>query len=190
MNIQINNVQEVFEFFKTLHKDQEHSPGMPQWAHIFRVGDTLRTTLNQYEEGTEKEKYDLVIAGIGHDSIEDTTITYQEIKNIFGLKIAELIHGVTNEKDPDVTEYIPQVVNNNEEVRLIKLTDLLDNYTAITYNCQSPQDIIKRVLPMLNPMYESLLKTTFNQYKKTATNLIDQLITSKELCLKVLKNFQ
>jgi len=78
----------------------------------------------------------IVIAGILHDTIENTEVTYEEIKDKFGYYIAELVKNVT-ESDRSLPwrerkeNKIKQLREEGYDVLLIACADKLDNIRAI-----------------------------------------------------------
>lgn len=72
---------------------QETDLSKPTLIHCLRVGISL------YDSGYSKE---ICIGALLHDVIEDTETTDQEIANLFGDKIAELVK--VNSKDPSIDD--------------------------------------------------------------------------------------
>ncbi len=181
------NEQKAFLFFKKLHGEQLHTPITPTWMHILRVGNNIKNVLSTYNEANPSKLKELTIAGYGHDSLEDTTITYEEIKSEFGIIIADYILGVTNEKgDKETKEHVRKVCKSSEEIQIIKLSDLGDNYTAISHNCTDPIDIRNRVLPLLEPMYQEIMKTEFNIYRKSSEFFKQSIKNSRESAFNII----
>ncbi len=79
----------------------------------------------------------LVIAGILHDTIEDTPFTVDDIRSRFGREVAELVMALSepDKKAPwearkaHTIEYLEQVAT--PDVLLVSLADKLDNVRAI-----------------------------------------------------------
>jgi len=53
--------------------------------------------VRRYWDDTNNIGKDLIVSAWLHDLIEDTKTSYEDIKNIFGKDIAELVYSVTNE---------------------------------------------------------------------------------------------
>jgi hypothetical protein len=74
----------------------------------------------------------IIVAAMLHDVLEDTDCTKEEIEQIFGTRVANLVLAVTNDKEAiskvGKTAYLEEKVNamNSDEL-LIKLADRLDN---------------------------------------------------------------
>jgi len=79
---------------------------------------------------------DAVIAGLLHDSLEDTRLTATDIKKIFGPKVLSLVRAVTRPRPFRETEVekifnkpkqLKAILRANRTVRMIKTADTLDN---------------------------------------------------------------
>ena len=108
----------------------------PVLSHSFRVADLL------YNLGYEE---DIVIAAVLHDLIEDTNVTYEDIKGNYGKKIADIVQAVSF--DPKIDDYIEQTkamfnncINYGKEAVLVKCSDLIQNIDFV----QFVNDIEKR----------------------------------------------
>ena len=73
----------------------------------------------------------VLIACIGHDSIEDARLTYNDIKELYGVEVAEMIYLVTDNKGRNrlarkSDEYYQDLKSNPLAV-FVKLCDLMAN---------------------------------------------------------------
>ena len=84
----LNNIEDVMMYASIAHKDQKMTePTVPYLTHVFGV---FLNVLEAYYNG--KEKFDIDFAlkvAILHDTIEDTTTTYDDLKEKFGKDIAD-----------------------------------------------------------------------------------------------------
>ena len=101
----------------------------PVLFHSFRVAELLYE-LNYSE--------DIVIAAVLHDLIEDTDVTYEEIKQNFGKKVADIVDAVSF--DPNISDYIEQTkcmfnncINYGIEAVLVKCSDLIQNIDYVQF---------------------------------------------------------
>lgn len=60
-----------------------------------------------------------------HDTLEDTKLTYGQIKKVFGERVAQGVHFLTRDIDRDV--YKQRLLKAPQDVQLVKLCDTLDN---------------------------------------------------------------
>lgn len=97
---------------------------------------------------------DSVIAGILHDTIEDTDLTLQSIETNFGADVALLVDGVTKVSQArsgmrSLDSYLPQTKDNlsklliavGQDIRviIIKLADRLHNMQTLQYKSADKQ---------------------------------------------------
>ncbi len=93
-----------------------------------------------------------IIAALLHDLIEDTNVTYGEIKNQFGLEVADIVDGVTkldkiqyNTNESAKAEAIRKMViamSKDIRVLILKLADRLHNIETIEFHTEWKQDKI------------------------------------------------
>ena len=95
------------------HKGQKDKAGKPYIYHPLAVKERV--------EG-EKEK----ITALLHDVIEDTFITLETVRNIFGDEIAEAVDAMTHKEGEDYFEYVERL-SHNPISRRVKLADLSHN---------------------------------------------------------------
>ncbi|MBR3638558.1 MAG: HD domain-containing protein, partial [Lachnospiraceae bacterium] len=79
-------IKKAYEMADNAHKDQLRKSGEPYIIHPLYVAIILADL--QMDENT-------IAAGILHDIIEDTSITYEDLKNEFNQDIADIVEGVT-----------------------------------------------------------------------------------------------
>ena len=74
---------------------------------------------------------DVLCAAILHDTVEDTETSYDELVSTFGLKIADIVMEVTDDKSLHWTERKEAQVNHaphiSREAKLVKLADKICN---------------------------------------------------------------
>ena len=146
-------VQKAFDFANEAHKNVRRRSGEPYIIHPIAVA---RIVVSDIGLG-----YKSISAALLHDVVEDTQYTVEDIKSLFGDKIASLVDGLTkikvvldNEeknKKNDISSQSLQAENFkrilltlNDDVRvvLIKLADRLHNCRTIEFMPEYKRDKI------------------------------------------------
>ncbi len=132
------------------HDGQKRKSGEPYIIHPLAVA----AILIEWEMDI-----DSVIAGVLHDTVEDTELTLDEIETLFGADIAFLVDGVTKvgrarSGMQSLENYLPQTTDNlsklmiavGKDVRviIIKLADRLHNMRTLEHMPREKQKKIAR----------------------------------------------
>ena len=131
----ISMITKAYELAKKAHNDQKRKSGEPYIIHPICVAIILA------ELELDKET---IAAGLLHDVIEDTVITYDELADMFGVDVANLVDGVTkltqlslkNDKIEMQAENLRKMflaMAKDIRVILIKLADRLHNMRTLQY---------------------------------------------------------
>lgn len=88
-------VERAYKFAKKAHKEQKRKSGDPYINHPVAVA---RTLINLDMDAN------IVAAGLLHDVVEDTNITEEEIAEIFGYDVANIVAGVTKLGEVDFSD--------------------------------------------------------------------------------------
>ncbi|MDD5715988.1 MAG: HD domain-containing protein [Patescibacteria group bacterium] len=120
------------------HKGQQrHAADVEHGGYIIHPVRAARWLL---EHGIRDA--DMLIAALLHDTLEDTALTPEDIREQFGNEALSLVQAVTrprphNESEADKKTSKPlhykKLLKMTERVRLIKTADLLDNMRTWTY---------------------------------------------------------
>jgi (p)ppGpp synthase/HD superfamily hydrolase len=116
-------MEQVAHFFAyRKHKGQLDDSGLPYFdAHILNVVNIIKNVTTDV---------DVICAAYLHDTIEDTETTYEEIKEEFGKRVADLVMEVTHDGQKDnVGYYFPRL--KSQEGIMIKLADRLSNISRM-----------------------------------------------------------
>ena len=131
----ISMITKAYELAKKAHNDQKRKSGEPYLIHPICVAIILA------ELELDKET---IAAGLLHDVIEDTVITYNELADMFGIDVANLVDGVTNltqlslkndkiEMQAENLRKMFLAMAKDIRVILIKLADRLHNMRTLQY---------------------------------------------------------
>lgn len=156
-------LEHAIDFATTAHEGQKRKSGEPYIIHPLAVADTL------IEWGMD---IDTVLAGILHDTVEDTDATLDQIENLFGRNVAFLVDGVTKVSQAragmrNLDSYLPQTTDNlsklliavGQDVRviIIKLADRLHNLQTLQYMPHDKQvKIARESLEVFGPIADRL----------------------------------
>ncbi|TAL14320.1 bifunctional (p)ppGpp synthetase/guanosine-3',5'-bis(diphosphate) 3'-pyrophosphohydrolase [Patescibacteria group bacterium] len=160
---QILDLDHAVDFAIKAHVGQKRASGEPFVSHPIAVANTL------VEWGMD---IDSVLAGVLHDTVEDTGATIEEIESLFGHDVAFLVDGVTKVSQArsgmqDLANYLPQTKDNlsklliavGQDVRviIIKLADRLHNLSTLQHLPKEKQvKIARESLEVFGPMADKL----------------------------------
>ena len=126
-------VQEAYRFAADYHKDQRRRSGEPYINHPVEVALILAQNLHMDE--------DTICAALLHDTVEDTSATLTELKNLFGEQVADLVDGVTKLTSIEISSMDEKQALNlrkmflamSKDIRvvIIKLADRLHNMRTL-----------------------------------------------------------
>ena len=158
-----DRVKHAIEVATKAHEGQFRKTGEPYIIHPLAVKKILE------EWGMDE---DTIIAGILHDTVEDTSLTLSDIKNEFGESVAFLVDGVTklsNARDGmrEIDTYLPETRDNflrllialGDDIRvlIIKLADRLHNLRTLSALPPDKQrKIAKETLEVFAPLADRL----------------------------------
>lgn len=97
----------------TAHYGQTDKTGVPYIRHPKTVASFL-------EDETDK------IIALLHDVMEDTFLTEEDLRPVFGDEIVDVLKLLTRQKDEDYFTYIDRI-GTNERAKRVKLADLRHN---------------------------------------------------------------
>lgn len=156
-------LEHAIDFATDKHTGQKRKSGEDYIIHPLAVADTL------IDWGMDM---DTVIAGVLHDTVEDTEATLEEVESLFGRDVAFLVDGVTKVSQAragmrDLNSYLPQTKDNlsklliavSQDVRviIIKLADRLHNLSTLRYmSPDKQQKIARESLEVFGPMADRL----------------------------------
>ncbi len=138
-------IQRAYVFAATAHAGQTRLSGEPYLSHPLAVADTLAEM--GFDEPT-------VVAGLLHDTVEDTKATIEEIDENFGEEAADIVDGVTKismipfeNKEEAQAENIRKMIlamSHDMRVLMVKLADRLHNMRTLDFQKTHKQKRIAR----------------------------------------------
>ncbi len=136
-------VDRAVEYAREKHKNQSRKDGSPYIIHPLAVAEIVA------EMGLD---VDAILGALLHDCIEDTDASHDEIANLFGTSVAELVEGVTKLTRANFSSTEQAQMENlrkmfmamSKDIRvvLIKIADRLHNMRTMQY--QTPEKQIKK----------------------------------------------
>src|SRR3989344_3197464 len=158
----MQNIAAMEALVERLQGTQKRKSGDSNALHVMRVRTLLMEAFAAARESADNVQA-IEIAALGHDLLEDTKITEEEIKNSFGERSLKLIKELTNKNgDSHTGDYVQQMSAASEEARLIKYADLCDNLFHASYSTRvlGVSWIHPYSLPIADPMREALDRTS------------------------------
>ncbi|MFO0689251.1 MAG: bifunctional (p)ppGpp synthetase/guanosine-3',5'-bis(diphosphate) 3'-pyrophosphohydrolase [Myxococcota bacterium] len=132
--VDLARLQRAYVFTAKVHDGQERLSGEPYLIHPLEVAGIL---LELFVDE------DTIIAGLLHDTLEDTLTTREEIERLFGPKVAFLVEGLTkiariefrSAREQQAENFRKMLIAMSEDIRIlmIKLADRLHNMRTIVH---------------------------------------------------------
>ena len=148
----------AYVFAMKKHGAQLRASGDPYYSHPVEVAGILT-----------KFKLDCasIIAGLLHDTVEDTDTTIEEIRDLFGDQVAQIVDGVTklamieqksaNKKQAENFRKLLLAMSEDIRVLLIKLADRLHNMRTLHFCAPEKRArIAKETLDIYAPLAERI----------------------------------
>ncbi len=151
-------LKQAYEFADKAHEGQRRQSKKPYITHPIAVASILCEL---------EQELDTIIAGILHDTVEDTDITSKQIEETFGKKVSVLVDGVTklnklkfhSQQEAQAENYRRMFLAMAEDYRviIIKLADRLHNMKTLQFLVPEKQKrIAKETLEIYGPLAHRL----------------------------------
>ena len=145
---ELDIVQKAFDFANEAHKGVRRRSGEPYILHPIAVAKIVVTNIGL--------GYKSIVAALLHDVVEDTDYTVDDLRSLFGDKVATLVEGLTKiktvldnedkaqQKSIQAENFKRILLTLNDDVRvvLIKLADRLHNCRTIEFMPDHKRDKI------------------------------------------------
>ena len=138
----LGRVRAAFECADRAHSGQKRRDGSPYVSHC------IAAAIITAEMGLDE---DSIISALLHDTIEDTSLTHEDIARSFGTSVADIVEGVTKLTRVQYTSVEEQQMENMRKmllamakdirVILIKMADRLHNMRTMAYQSEEKQRI-------------------------------------------------
>jgi GTP pyrophosphokinase len=157
-NDDLEIIQRAYDISLQLHSGQQRASGEPYLVHPLEVAILLAEM---------KLDTTAIAAGLLHDSVEDTSVTTEEIKRQFGEQVAHIVEGVTKiskidfasreEAQAENVRKMMLAMVDDIRVVLIKLADRLHNMRTLQHLSHERQvKIAKETLEIYAPLAHRL----------------------------------
>jgi len=147
-------VRKAYEFSARAHEGQTRRSGEPYVKHPVAVAGVL-TSL--------RTDVTAVVAGLLHDTLEDTVATADELEREFGKEVVHLVDGVTkigkitfrSSEEKQAENFRKMVLSMADDIRvvIIKLADRLHNMRTLEHLSEGKrQEIAQETLEIYAPL--------------------------------------
>ena len=151
-------IEKAYQFALSSHGDQKRKSGEPYIIHPISVAKIL------IGFGMDCQS---VVAALLHDVVEDTPVTTDEVRRLFGADVMHLVDGVTklgkvplqNKEEQQAENLRKLLLAMSEDIRviIIKLADRLHNMRTLKYvSDQKRRDISKETIEIYAPIAHRL----------------------------------
>lgn len=157
-NYNVSKLRSAYDYAKKMHEGQMRESGEPYITHPLAVASIL------VELGMDT---DAICAALLHDVVEDTPATYDDVKNAYGVDVANLVDGVTKldkiklaSKEEQQAENIRKIfLSMAKDIRviIIKLADRLHNMRTLGFrNNVKRRDVSLETMSIFVPLANRL----------------------------------
>ncbi|AGR42063.1 RelA/SpoT family protein [Spiroplasma diminutum] len=141
----IDEVKKAYYYAEDKHKDQKRKSGDPFIIHPLSTAYYLA----QWRMGPKT-----IIAGLLHDVIEDTPVTFSEIEDLYGVEVADIVEAVTKvsyftkeNREQMKANYLRKLflsMIRDIRVIIVKIADRMHNLLTLKYMKPEKQKIIAK----------------------------------------------
>jgi GTP pyrophosphokinase len=157
-NAQVDLIRRAYDFSARAHEGQVRRSGEPYLKHPLAVAEVLAAL---------KLDVPAIVAGLLHDTVEDTVCTQAQIEEEFGKNVARLVDGVTkigqihfkSYEEKQAENFRKMLISMADDVRviLIKLADRLHNMRTLEHLSPAHQQkVAQETLEIYAPLANRL----------------------------------
>ncbi len=150
----INLIEKAYVYSAKVHKGQVRLSGEPYLSHPLEVAGIL--TRMKMDEAS-------IVAGLLHDTVEDTLAELKDLEYMFGKEVAGIVDGVTkisklhflSQEERQAENIRKMIIAMAADIRvlLVKLADRLHNMQTLGFQPQDKQEAIaKETLDIYAPL--------------------------------------
>ena len=168
-------ILEAIAFAARRHDGQIRKDGQtPYVSHAYRVAVILDQVFGVNDP-------EVLAAAVLHDTIEDTTTDFDDIEELFGVKIASWVSTLSKDKrlpnEQREEEYYKALGCAPDQVKLIKLADIFDNtFDSVNAGSSEGTDkILKKI-----EKYITLFRPSINERIKPAFTIVEKLLAERK----------
>lgn len=127
-------IRKAFEVAVEAHKEMRRKSGEPYIYHPIAVAQICAEEIGLGATG--------IVCALLHDTVEDTDLTLEDVKGLFGEKVAQIINGLTkisgvidNTSSIQAENFRKVLLTMSEDIRviLIKLADRMHNMRTLEH---------------------------------------------------------
>ena len=139
-----NLLYKSLEIITKVFSEKCDKGGFPYIIHLLKV----YSGVSDYNEK---------ICALLHDIIEDTDVTYDDLKDVgYSDEIIDILKILTKLKGEDYRDYIDRIINSeNKSAMHIKIADLRHNMDSGRIKNPTPNDVM-RITKRYEPAYERI----------------------------------
>ena len=121
--------------------DIEKAEAMARKAHKGAVDESGRPYIEHPERvAARMEKPEEKVVGWLHDTVEDTDLTLEDIRQEFGSDTAEAVDAISHREGEPWAVYLMRV-KANDVAKSVKISDLIDNSNLSRIPAVKPKDV-------------------------------------------------
>lgn len=170
----------AYVFSMKAHGTQKRASGDPYFSHPLEVAGILSDM---------RLDYSTIITALLHDTVEDTSVTLDDIQKLFGSEIAELVNGVTKltklehqsipTRQAENFRKLILAISNDVRILIVKLADRVHNMR--TLSSLSSEEKRKRIAYETLKIYAPLAERIgIHQFKDELDDLAFKELNGEE----------